>query len=105
MDSIGVIYDAGIINTITKFVRNKLNDDNIRVAFPNALLREDVLELLDRYCTVVYYPLYNESNNGFHINLPQSDGDKCHFCFYQYGSNHGETSLYGSTRTRPYMES
>lgn len=81
MDSIGVIYDSGIINTITKFVSNKLNDDNIRVAFPNALLREDVLELLDRYCTVVYYPLYNESNNGFHINLPQSDGDKCHFVF------------------------
>ena len=33
----------------------------IKAKFPNKLLREDVLDLLEDYCKVVYYPLEKEA--------------------------------------------
>lgn len=81
MNTVKVIYDAAIIKAITRFVDSKLDSDDLRVVFPNALLREDTLELLDRYCTVIYYPLSDEKNNGFHINVPQLAGGECHFVY------------------------
>ena len=46
------------------------------------MLREDVLDLLDKFCTVVYFPLENEENNGFHMTgIPLADGSKHNFVF------------------------
>jgi Zn-dependent peptidase ImmA (M78 family) len=64
------MLDTRIIETIKKFIENKWKQEELYVYFPNRLLREDVLELLDRYCTIIYYPLENESNNGFHTRIP-----------------------------------
>lgn len=50
--------------------------------FPNTLLRSDVLQLLEKYCTVIYYPLDEQSNNGFHVTgIPDKNGVLKHFVF------------------------
>ena len=38
---------------IKHLIEQKFQEQNLRSMFPNPLLREDVLDLLDRYCTVV----------------------------------------------------
>lgn len=45
----------------------------------NAVLRDDIFWLLDRYCTVVYYPIDDGSNNGFHVSYPRQNGQEVHF--------------------------
>ena len=53
---------------IQELIDQTFQNEDLRNIFPNRLLREDVLDLLDRYCTVVYYPLEEEErNNGFRI--------------------------------------
>ena len=42
---------------IQELIDQTFQNEDLRNIFPNRLLREDVLDLLDRYCTVVYYPL------------------------------------------------
>lgn len=64
------MLDNCIVDAIKKFIQIKFEKEKLKVEFPNVLLRKDVLKLLDKYCTVIYYPLENESNNGFHINIP-----------------------------------
>ena len=41
---------------IQELIDQTFQNEDLRNIFPNRLLREDVLDLLDRYCTVVYYP-------------------------------------------------
>lgn len=66
------------IKTLIYAYREKLNnDDNIHL---NAVLREDILPLLDRYCTVVYYPKEDKENNGFHTSYP-FHGETIHFVY------------------------
>ena len=36
----------------------------------NTVLREDIFPLLDRICTVVYFPIDDKENNGFHVSYP-----------------------------------
>ena len=67
---------------ITQFIQDKFHEYSLDISFPNRLLREDVIDLLDRYCTVVYYPIDGESSNGFHItNMPFADGSQKNFVF------------------------
>lgn len=66
---------------IQRLIQRKFEADDLNTSFPNPLLREDVLALLDRYCTVVYYPLEDEKNNGFHIKIPDVSGEECHFVY------------------------
>lgn len=81
MDNVNVLKKEAE-DLIKAFIEKQFRRDGLESAFPNRLLRDDVLELLDRYCTVVYYPLENEENNGFHItDIPFSDGTKHNFVF------------------------
>lgn len=68
-------------NKIVSFIESKRSEDRIKEKFPNTLLRKDVLALLDLDCTVVYYPLKNETINGFHVGLPNRFGDEIHFVY------------------------
>jgi len=71
-----------IVGHITHFINEKRESQILKTKFPNQLLREDVLDLLDMYCTVIYYPLENESNNGFHITgIPHKNGEEQHFVY------------------------
>ena len=71
-----------IEETIKSFIDEKFEKDNLLVHFQNPLLREDMLELLDKYCTVVYYPIENEVNNGFRLkDMPFANGTYQDFVF------------------------
>ncbi len=66
---------------IKEFIESKYNEEPLRDKYPNLLIKEDVLDLLDEFCTVVYYPL-TDQNHGFHItDIPFSDGNKRPFVF------------------------
>ena len=76
------VLSMAVEHSIQKCIKQVFNDKNLNEIFPNTLLREDVLDLLDLFCTVVYYPLENEENNGFHItDVPFIDGSKQSFVF------------------------
>lgn len=71
-----------IVEAIRKCINRNMQQDEIQALFPNQVLRDDVLELLNRYCTVVYYPLEDENNNGFHItDIPDKNGKLHTFVF------------------------
>ena len=81
MDNVSVL-NLNAEEEIKCFIEKIFEKDRLRDFFPNALLREDVLELLDKYCTVIYYPLKGESNNGFRIKeIPFADGSQQDFVF------------------------
>ena len=68
------------VNLICQFIKERRTE--LLTRFPNKLLREDILDLLDIYCTVVYYPLEDKSNNGFHITgIPDKSGKDHHFVY------------------------
>lgn len=69
------------VKYIQEFIKKKFDEDNLTESFPNPLLREDVLALLDQYCTVVFFPLDDEKNNGFHIKIPDRHGQERHFVY------------------------
>lgn len=77
-----VILPLEIEETIKNFINVKFAQDNLSVLFQNPLLREEVLDLLDRYCTVVYYPIDDTCNNGFRLKkMPFADGTYQDFVF------------------------
>ena len=77
-----VILPLEIEKTIINFIKTKFQQDNLSVLFQNPLLREEVLDLLDRYCTVVYYPVDDTGNNGFRLKrMPFADGTRQDFVF------------------------
>lgn len=71
--------ESGVV--IQHLIQHRFETDYVRTRFPNPLLREDVLALLNEYCTVVYYPLEGEKNNGFHIKIPDASGAERHFVY------------------------
>lgn len=74
--------DQSIAIAIASFINHKRDEASIKAKYPNVLLREDVLALLGEYCTVIYYPLENEANNGFHITgLVDKSGVEKHFVY------------------------
>ena len=66
---------------IKSFIARKYEQNGLQTDFPNKLLRGDVLRLLDKFCTVVCYPVAKESNNGFHVSVPFMDGQMQDFVF------------------------
>ena len=49
--------DAEIEQEVKNFIDEKFECTELRQEFPNLLLRKDVLDLLDKYCTVIYLSL------------------------------------------------
>lgn len=55
--------------------------------FVNQILREDIFNILDACCTVIYCPLPDEDNDGFHVSYPvdyagcDSSEGRAHFVF------------------------
>lgn len=46
----------------------------------NVLIRDDVFEILESHCKVIYYPLKDEDINGFHVTRTLC-GQSCHFVY------------------------
>lgn len=67
-------------NKMQVLIEKKTEECQLSARYPNPLLKKDVLDVLDQFCTVIYYPL-KDSNHGFHItDVPSYLGDK-HFVF------------------------
>ena len=75
-------FQIRLEDCLKKFIINFFEKPELKLRFPNKLLRQDVMDLLDTFCTVVYFPIENETNNGFHItDMPFLNGSKSHFVF------------------------
>lgn len=69
-----------LVSDIQTFIKEKREEQ--KQEFPNVLLREETLKLLEQYCTIIYYPLEAEDNNGFHVDrIPTRAGELRHFVF------------------------
>ncbi len=76
------ILPMEIENIIIPWKKDKWDKLNLAGPFPNKLMREDALKLLDKFCIVVYYPIGDEKNHGFHItDVPFKSGKKENFVF------------------------
>lgn len=76
------ILPLEVEQTIIRFIKGKFEQDNLSVLFQNPLLREEMLDLLDRYCTVVYYPIDDKDNQGFRLKqMPFANGSRQDFVF------------------------
>lgn len=66
---------------IAMYIKKKWNDEKLADNYPNTILRKDVLEILDIYCTVLYFPV-EDKNNGFHLTgIPDQNGKDEHIVF------------------------
>ena len=55
---------------------------DVEITSKDVPIRDYVFNILDQFCTVVYYPLRNEGNNGFHIkDMPFANGTTQDFVF------------------------
>lgn len=77
-----LLFTDEMVELIRKFINERLNSDDLKDRFQNRILKDEVLDILDLYCTVIYYPYDHESNHGFHINdIPDSKGKYQHFVY------------------------
>lgn len=59
-----ILLTKEIVQRINDYIRAELKAQNIA----NKIIRDDVFSILDRHCTILYYPLENESIKGYHIS-------------------------------------
>lgn len=48
-------------------IRDIVSEINEKCIIKNTAIRDDIFGILEDYCTVIYYPLADEKNRGFHI--------------------------------------
>lgn len=87
------------VNLIVRFIDEKRAESDLKELYVNSLLREDILTLLDRYCTVIYYPAGEtdrENNHGFHNIYPfgRSGRDEIEHCLHQHQPEPRKANLY-----------
>ena len=78
-DDVQKLPEQSVLN-IQKFIDEKRKLLKKSEEFVNPILREDIFDLLSKECTVVYYPLKAEENDGFHVQMPVN-GIKQHFVY------------------------
>lgn len=75
-------FDKEVVNAIRKHIETRIEEDGLKDRFQVSCLREDVFEVLNQYCTVIYYPIEEQSNRGFHIKEYLSrNGEEKNFVF------------------------
>lgn len=65
------------VEIIKNFLETK--EDTIKLSCVNKIIKENIFDILDNNCTVVYYPI-NDENNGFHT-ARYVHGEKRNFVF------------------------
>ena len=66
MDNFKILPEA-IVVEIKNFLKQKKSEYKISESFVNPILRDDIFVLLEDHSIVVYYPLHDEDNYGFHV--------------------------------------
>lgn len=72
--------DDKIVKIIVDLKDEEISKRDLGKKYPNKVLRGDLLEILDNDCVVIYFPIENERNNGFHRKMHSSRG-VIHFVF------------------------
>lgn len=54
-------------NKVENAIQTIIKDIKEKCIIQNTAIRDDIFGILENHCTVVYYPLENEKNRGFHI--------------------------------------
>lgn len=73
-------FSQETVSKIRVFIKEKRQSSEYIEDFVNPILREDIFDLLSRECIVIYYPLDDEENDGFHVQMPVN-GEKQHFVY------------------------
>lgn len=53
-------------NEIDKVIQSIVSEIKDKCIIKNGTIRDNVFSILEDKCTVIYYPLENEKNRGFH---------------------------------------
>lgn len=53
--------------TVVKAIQNIILEIKEKCIIQNTAIRDSIFSILENACTVIYYPLENEKNRGFHI--------------------------------------
>ena len=75
------------IEIMRNVIVEKRSTKELEGFFVNQILREDIFNILDACCTVIYRPFPDEDNDGFHVSYPvdyagyDSSGGYAHFVF------------------------
>lgn len=90
-EGVGVRCWAEVVNfpeekveTMRKFIQEKRATLQERGLFINTILREDVFDILDACCTVVFYPFEEDENDGFQVERPVNYGGGYHMQQFVY---------------------
>ncbi len=54
-------------NKIVEAIPQLINSVRVDYIIDNSVIRDDIFRILEKHCTVIYYPLENDDNFGFHI--------------------------------------
>lgn len=60
-------------NEIVSAIQNEIVEIRKKYVINNDIIRDDVFGILEKYCTVLYYPIEEEKNCGFHIKKIVND--------------------------------
>ena len=58
------------VEMMRKIIQNQRSVLQERGLFVNTILREDIFDILDACCTVVFYPFEEDENDGFQVERP-----------------------------------
>ncbi len=61
-------FPADTIDQMRRIIDEKKADPDLKGFFVNTILREDIFDILDACCTVIYLPLEGEENDGFQVS-------------------------------------
>ncbi len=76
------VLPKDVVKEIIAYKEQKWRENDLSPRFPNVIIKDNILNILDLFCTVLYYPLEDEKNNGFHLTgLPNRKGQEQHFVF------------------------
>lgn len=54
-------------NKVVRAIQDIITDIKEQCIIQNTAIRDSIFSILENHCTVIYYPMENEKNRGFHI--------------------------------------
>lgn len=79
-----VSFPEETIELMREIIREKREALRNRGVFVNTILREDVFDILNACCTVVFYPFLGDGNDGFQVARPVNYGGGPHIEQFVY---------------------
>ena len=94
----GNILKKESIKKIQTFISEIKHNEKI----DNAVIRDDVFSILEKKCTVLYFPLKDDDIDGFHIEIT-INGQKKYFVFINSAKKNRKANFYRSSRIGAFI--